>query len=394
MLDFTSALYLGIRHPSRSLRSWPSLTAGRPAALESPPTAETVARSLAALTGCERVEFFPSTLHLFFDLFEALRHKGVRLYVDGGAYPIARWGAERAAARGVFLRTIPHYDPIAAQAIIEKDRASGTRPVILADGYCAHCGRAAPLKQFLSFVVPDNGYVVLDDTQALGVFGEAPDRVNPYGRGGGGSLRLHNIDSSSVIVGSSLAKGFGVPLAALGGSAQLIRQILPRSETRAHCSPPSMATLRAVEHALALNGAHGDAIRRHLAELVARFREQIDGKRISVSRSLFPVQALALDPYASAVRSHRMLREAGVRTVLVRKHNAPGAKLLFVFNASHSFDDVDQAAMLLNATMRQPRRATRAAPSERMNQSLQRKGSARRAEPLAIESSRNGRRRG
>jgi len=48
------------------------------------------------------------------------------------------------------LRTIPHYDPIAAQAMIERDRASGLRPVILADGYCADCGLAAPLKQFLN----------------------------------------------------------------------------------------------------------------------------------------------------------------------------------------------------------------------------------------------------
>ena len=122
MLDFTSALYLGIRHPSGSLQSWPSLTTGKPAALESPRIAESVARSLAALLGCERMGLFPSTLHLFFDLFEGLRHKGVRLYVDRGAYPTARWGAERAAARGVSLRTIPHYDPIAAQAMIEGPR--------------------------------------------------------------------------------------------------------------------------------------------------------------------------------------------------------------------------------------------------------------------------------
>lgn len=352
MLDFTSALYLGIRHPSRSLSSWPWLTTGKPAALESPLTAERVARSLAVLQGCERVALFPSTLHLFFDLFEVLRHEGIRLYVDGGAYPIARWGAERAAARGVLLRTIPHYDPIVAQAMVEKDCASGLRPVILADGYCAHCGRTAPLKQFLSSVVPDNGYVVLDDTQALGVFGEAPDQANPYGRGGGGSLRLHDIHSPAVLVGSSLAKGFGAPLAALGGSAQLIRQILARSETRVHCSPPSIAALRAAEHALALNRTRGDAMRRHLVELVVRFREQIDRMRISVSRSLFPVQALSLDPYASAVRSQRMLQEAGVRTLLARNRTAPRAKLLFVFNALHSINDVDQAVMLLDATIR------------------------------------------
>lgn len=350
-LDFTSALYLGLRHPSRSLRSWPRFTTGKPAALQSPPSAEAIAGRLAALQGCERVGLFPSTLHLFFDLFETLRHEGVRLYIDSGAYPIARWGAERAAARGVLLRMIPHYDPIAAQAIIERDRKSRLRPVILADGYCTDRGLSAPLKQFLNSVIADNGYVVLDDTQALGIFGTAPDQTNPYGRGGGGSLRLHKIHSPAVIVGSSLAKGFGVPLAALGGNRQLIRQVMRHSETRVHSSPPSVATLHAAEHALTLNRTRGDAIRLHLFELVVRFRKQIKGMGISVSRSLFPVQALALDPHFNAVRLHRTLREAGVQTILARNRDKSGAKLLFVFNASHSIIDVDCAAMLLDAAI-------------------------------------------
>jgi 8-amino-7-oxononanoate synthase len=349
MLDFTSALYLGIRHPSRSLRSWPSLTTGKPAVLEAPRGSESVASSLADLQGCERVGLFPSTLHLFFDLFEVLRREKVRLYVDSGTYPIARWGAERAAAHGVLLRKFPHYDPIAAQAMIEKDHASGLRPVILAEGFCPDCGVAAPLKQFLNSVTPDNGYVVLDDTQALGVFGEAPDQANPYGRGGGGSLRLHNIHSPAVIVGSSLAKGFGVPLAVLGGNSQLIRQFMRRSETRVHCSPPSIAALHAAEHALALNRTRGDTIRRHLVELVIRFRVQVDRMGISVSQTLFPVQALALDRHFGAARAHRALREAGVRTLLVRNCTSPAAKVLFVFNGSQSLDDVDHAAMILDA---------------------------------------------
>jgi 8-amino-7-oxononanoate synthase len=352
MPDFTSALYLGIRHPSRSLRSWPGLTTGKPAALWPASSAEGVARSLAALQGCEHAGLFPSTLHLFFDLFEGLRHKGMRLYVDGGAYPIARWGAERAAARGVRLRTFPHYDPLAAQAMIENDRPSGLRPVIVVDGYCAHCGLVAPLKQFLDSVIPDSGYVVLDDTQALGIFGEAPDRANPYGRGGGGSGRLHDIHSPAVIVGSSLAKGFGAPLAALGGNEQLVSQILSRSETRIHCSPPSIAALNAAEHALALNSTRGDAIRLHLVELVIRFQKQIAEMGISASRSLFPAQALALDPHCDAVQLHRTLREAGVQTLLARNRKASGIALLFVFNASHRIRDVDQAAVLLDAAIR------------------------------------------
>ena len=36
VLDFTSASYLGLRHPRRTLRPWPRLTTGVPAALAEP----------------------------------------------------------------------------------------------------------------------------------------------------------------------------------------------------------------------------------------------------------------------------------------------------------------------------------------------------------------------
>jgi 8-amino-7-oxononanoate synthase len=350
-LDFTSALYLGIRHPSRSLRPWSQLTTGKPAAFGSSPSADMVAKALTELQGCERVTLLPSTLHLFLDLFEVLRHEGVRLYVDAGAYPIARWGAEMAVARGALMRQIPHYDPVAAQRIIEKDSESSLRPVILADGFCVRCGRAAPLQHFLHCVIRDGGYVVLDDTQALGIWGRAPDQLNPYGRGGGGSLRLHNIRSPAVIVGGSLAKGFGVPLAMLGGNAEFIRQFIRRSKTWVHASPPSIAVLHAAEHALMVNAARGDAIRRHLADLVTCFHEKIHPIGLSGTPSLFPAQALTTDPDRDAARVHRSLGVAGVRTIVVRKRAAPGTKLLFVFNALHSIDDVDQAANALAAAV-------------------------------------------
>src|SRR4051812_46557747 len=98
MLDFTSALYLGMTHPSASLAPWQALTLGRPAALEEPPGAGQVAADLARLTGAEAGLLFPSTLHLFRDLFRCVvtaanpaAARGVVLLMDTQAYPIARW---------------------------------------------------------------------------------------------------------------------------------------------------------------------------------------------------------------------------------------------------------------------------------------------------------------
>src|SRR5580693_2796163 len=110
MLDFTSALYLGLRHPSWALKPWGQFTTGVPAALASPPDAAVVAHQLAALQGCEKGVLGTSTLHQFWDLFGIMAGSPVAIYVDAGLYPIGRWGVERAAARGVPVREFPHHD--------------------------------------------------------------------------------------------------------------------------------------------------------------------------------------------------------------------------------------------------------------------------------------------
>jgi 8-amino-7-oxononanoate synthase len=185
MLDFTSALYLGMTHSHSSLRPWTQLTTGRPAALAPPPGARTVAQTLAALQGCERATLSPSTLHLFWDLFGMLSRGHVAIYVDEGVYPIARWGVERAAARGTPVRSFPHYDADALRSQLRKDSLRRLRPLIVADGFCPGCGKPAPIEAYLENARADGGLLILDDTQSLGIFGSSPSRDAPYGKGGG-----------------------------------------------------------------------------------------------------------------------------------------------------------------------------------------------------------------
>lgn len=92
MIDFASALYLGMRHPSRSLRPWQTLTTGTPAALGTPEVHRRVARELARLQGCRRAVLAHSTLHLIWDLFGMWSRSETVLLVDAGVYPITRWG--------------------------------------------------------------------------------------------------------------------------------------------------------------------------------------------------------------------------------------------------------------------------------------------------------------
>ena len=98
------------------------------------------------------------------------------------------------------------------------------RPIVVADGYCPRCGRVAPIPAYADIARCSGGYLVLDDTQALDILGEAPNHANPYGRGGG-SLRWHATFGPHIVVGTPLAKGFGAPLAVLSGSARTSSQI-------------------------------------------------------------------------------------------------------------------------------------------------------------------------
>jgi 8-amino-7-oxononanoate synthase len=327
MLDFTSSLYLGLRHASATLAPWRSLTGGRPASLAETDGASRAAAALARLAGCEAGTLVPSTLHLFWDLFAGMPRRS-QFFVDAGAYPIARWGVERAVARGARSVTFAHFDAAALHRRLEAC-APGALPVVVVDGFCPACARPAPLAQLLRVVRAHGGRLVIDDTQALGLAG-------PHG---GGSLRTANLQGDDVLLAASLAKGFGVPAALLAGSRERIAEFQRRSLTRVHCSPVSVAVVRAAEHALAVNARHGAALRAVLARRVRQFRAALPAG-CATRDSEFPVQTLRCAG-ADALRMHRALLERGVRTVL---HGGRVPRLSFIITARHGAADIDAAA--------------------------------------------------
>lgn len=346
MLDFTSALYLGLNHAHAELRPWSQLTLGKPAALSSPPASETLADQLAQLIGCERATLGASTLHLFWDLFGQLSREHIAIYVDAGTYPIARWSVERALARGALVRGFKHHDVRALQTALLRDRVHGRMPVIVTDGFCPGCGRHAPLRAYLDSVRAYAGRLIIDDTQALGIYGRSV-RSGPYGSGGGGSLRWFAINDEHVLVISSLAKGFGVPIAVFAGSAKAIAHFTQHSETRVHCSPPSLAMLHAAEHALIVNAGQGDWLRDQLAQRVRYFRARLSELSLSADGGWFPVQTLRLEPEQIVIDVHERLRGAGIETVLHRDRDGSGPRLSFILTTRQRRSEIDRAVAAL-----------------------------------------------
>lgn len=351
MLDFTSALYLGLRHASQSLRPWAQLTGGAPAALAEPPVAGAVAEQLAEMTGTERAALARSTLHVFWDLFVILADGDSTIYVDAKTYPIARWGVERAAARGVPVRTFTHHDPADLWRRLANDAGSRRRPLVVTDGLCPSCGTLAPIPRYLHLAREFGGTLVLDDTQALGIIGHSPGPQAPYGLGGGGSLRRHGVEATHVLVVSSLAKSFGVPMAMVGGRAAEVARFEAESDTRVHCSPPSFAELHAAVRAIEVNRRAGDALRLWLARLIRRFRAGLSRLGLPVSRSLFPVQSLAAGLTGDARALHRRLARLGIRALLHKPACRPGATVSLIITARHTPAAIDRAVEAVAAAV-------------------------------------------
>jgi len=352
MVDFTSALYLGLRHPSETLGNWEALTLGRPSALREPPDAETVAADLARLQGCEAGLLLPSTLHLFWDLFAVLGRDKAVILRDAGAYPIARWGTDRAKAMGARARTFPHHDAGALERLLADAVRQGARPIVVADGYCPRCSEVAPIGIYAQLVQRSGGRLVIDDTQALGILGAHPDVTNPYGFGGGGSLRFHDTFGRHIIACGSLAKGFGVPVAILAGERQVIEKFRRESATRMHCSPPSVAVIRAARRALHVNHAYGDALRRRLVQLVTRLRAQIMRAGLEPAGPLpFPVQT-----FVSATRHaallHEYLLRAGIVGLLTTTCRALTAGVTLLVTARHGLAEIERAGRAIARAVR------------------------------------------
>jgi 8-amino-7-oxononanoate synthase len=271
----------------------------------------------------------------------ALSSDEVVVYVEGSSYQMMQWGAERALGRGVQVRRFGHHDARELRRMIHTDNPK--RAVILTDGFCPGCARPAPLSDFRDAIVND-GLVVVDDTQALGILGSAPGPGHPYGTGGGGTLRSLGLTSEGIVVIASLAKGFGAPLAVLSASEGLVARMDRSGDTRVHASPPSMADVAAAERALFLNATAGDRIRDRLAALVDRLRRRLLGLGISPARSVFPIQSLPPLPPITPRTIWSRLMSQGIKGIVHRKACGRGEVFSLIVTASHRESDVDRAA--------------------------------------------------
>lgn len=350
-LDFTSALYLGFYHAHYHLPAWNHLTTGVPAALRESQTSRIVAKKVADLIGCESGLAFSSTLHLFRDLFDYLSRRRIVIFLDAGAYPITEWGAEWASRKGTPVLRFPHGDSAGLKALLTRRKWKGARPVVISDGWCSACGQAMPLAEYLAYLRPFGGWLILDDTQAMGVLGRRPSTQLPYGLGGGGILPWLNIQSNRIIACSSLAKAFGAPIAVLAGPEEIIHSLRNRGLTRLHSSPPSQAHVTAARRALQVNELRGDRLRAKLWRSVRYLSDHLARADLRLRGGIFPIQHITGFSGPKVFNIRQVLSKKGIEVLLTAGHAAHPYMTLNV-RADQEMAEIEQTAEIITSTIR------------------------------------------
>ena len=339
--DFRSSLYLGMRHPARSLGAWTGLTTGVPAVLASTPGTAALEARIRDRLGTEAAVTSTSTLHALVDLRETHPHRVALL--DEHAYPVAWLAAGRAAGR------FRHHDP----ASLDRRLAVSTRrALVLADGWCTTCGRAAPLARYAAAAAMHDAMLVVDDSQALGVVGPGSGRARPLGTGGTGTVAAAGLTGDGVtVLVASTAKAYGVPMAFVAGPALVIDRLRTAGPTRTHSSQPSAADVAALHRALDIDEARGDRLRRGLADRIGVFVRAFDGAPVRARPSTFPFVVLDLPAGTDPHLVEEFLRQRRVRASVVRGHHRP--HLAFLIRVDHTGSELVTAAALVRRAVEQ-----------------------------------------
>lgn len=343
MIDFSSALYLGLKHTKESLSSWQSLTTGMPSALYEPIQNYLLAKKIAQMQGLQMGVAAPSTLHVYIDLFHFFSRLNVALFIDEKIYPVSLYGIEQVMVKKIPVHYFKHLNARHLSYLISKHIYSQKIPVVLTDGWCPQCGKPAPVKDYQNLIEPYGGKLIIDDTQAFGVLGKR-SKGNGYGNGGGGILQWSNAGAANITTVVSLAKAFGVPMAVISGKQTFLKAFVHNSETRASSSPVSNAHVAAGLHAININTISGNEKRVSLYNNVHHLKSELNRIGINLAGSLFPVQTInGLQP-KKVFHLYKNLCSNGIKTVLVKGHLHPGPSLSIIIRADHSTEEIDKLA--------------------------------------------------
>ena len=104
------------------------------------------------MLGCETAVLARSTMHVFADVLVGLTKYA--LFVDDGAYPVAKWMGRAAIGFGVPVFSFAHFDADGLSKSMRTNLPAGRKPMVVTDGICVSCKAMAPLPPMVAPIRP------------------------------------------------------------------------------------------------------------------------------------------------------------------------------------------------------------------------------------------------
>ncbi|KWV54186.1 8-amino-7-oxononanoate synthase [Rhizobium altiplani] len=316
-VDFTSNDYLG-------LASSPRLAAALSAAIEEGiPVGSGGSRVLrgnhwvhealeaeaATMFGAERALYFGSGFSANVALFATLPQRGDLIVHDDLVHASVHDGISASKAEAV---AVPHNDVEAFDAAIRHWRADGGTgsPWIAVESIYSMDGDRAPLALLAEVAASHDGYLIVDEAHATGVFG-------PDGRGLASELKNHR----NVLTLHTCGKALGLSGALLLLPAVLAAYMVNRSRNFIYSTAPSPLVAAGVREALRMITEESWR-RARLGELRDFMGEQLRSN-LCVVPSGSPIQPVLIGDNARAVRIARRLQGQGFDVRAIRPPTVP-----------------------------------------------------------------------
>ena len=271
----------------------------------------------------------------------ALVGKGDAIFSDALNHACLIDGARLSGAQ---IHRFAHADLAALEAQLLG--SSAPRKLIMSDAVFSMDGTVANIPGLLDLAERFDALLLLDDAHGFGVLG-------PQGRGALAQFGLTGAHASPrVLYMATLGKAAGVAGAFVAGPAALVDWLMQttRSYVFATAAPAMLAS--ALRASLELI-EHGDHLRSHLNQLIARLRSTLAaglaGSSWRLGESTTAIQPLMIGANDAAMAVMDGLRQRGLWVPAIRPPTvAPGtARLRIALSAAHTTADVDRLAAAL-----------------------------------------------
>lgn len=339
-IDFTSNDFLGLANSPRLKsaiveamdRGVPVGSGGSRLLRGNNPEHEALEDEAAAFFGTERVLFFGSGFAANAALFSTLPQRGDLILHDALIHASVHEGISGSKAESI---SVPHNDIGYFELLIREWRSAGGRgrPWIAVESLYSMDGDKAPLRELAELADSHDGFLVVDEAHATGVYGV-----------GGRGLASDFEGKENVIVLHTCGKALGVSGALLALPATLGDYLVNRARSFIYSTSPSPLVAAAVREALQIV-ADEPGRREDLARLVSNVGEELK-TRFNIDPSGSQIQPIVLGSNSRAIRVADALQTNGFDVRAIRPPTVPDGSARLRLSITLNVDSQKVSAML------------------------------------------------